>query len=516
MIQAYYGSEGALGTFIDHAPTLEDVESLLKQRVYSADTRQTLCDSLVSQYQTLPDNARSNAEIEKLRNANSYTVCTGHQLTLFGGPVFVLLKALGTIQLARRLNERNPEHHVVPVFWLASEDHDIDEIRPFRFYRTEKQWQTNEVGPSGRLSTTELGEWLGELEDGIRNEDLKSLARQARDLTEKGGNLAKLTQLWLHQFFKDTELLILDPDRPELKANFAKVMQQDVSDSAFHDALQQTNEQLNDAGFTTQVSPRRTHLFYLDGEDRLRIDEQSDGFITADQKYQWTSDELLKAIADTPQKFSPNVILRPVYQEVILPNLAYIGGPGELQYWLQLQSVFKAADVSFPVPLLRPRMMHVGGRIAEKLEQFGLSVKEVVSTDLLTLQNDLAQQQQAPPELSSWHSSISELIGQYKDSVLDFDGSLEGVLKGMEVRWQKDVEGLEKKIAKLARQKSDQQLQQLSRLYEELRPGGKPQERHLFWITMIDQYGMGLISDLLACIDLFDQRQLWLYPVENS
>ena len=344
----YLAGEPQLKPFYSYDVQQPDFESIMEDKVFSDTHRKVLHQVLTDQYQDLEVTGATARNIESLLDSQTFSLTTGHQLNLFGGPLYTPYKVITVIKLAEQLNKQYPERHVVPIFWIHTEDHDYEEINHFYpNFHTKKTYQAPFSGATGHH---------------ILSEEITSLipTHFPKSLTEgyvQGTTLAQATLRFANELYGKYGLVVLDADHPAFKRLFQETIRQELVDQVSQGIIETTSTKLKAAGYPAQINPRAVNLFYLDENGRDRIEKVEDGFRIIGREMQFTTQEMMVEVAAHPERFSPNVALRPLYQETILPNLAYCGGWGELAYWLQLGGVFDHFSVNFP--LLLPRMSAV-------------------------------------------------------------------------------------------------------------------------------------------------------------
>ncbi|MEJ2162435.1 MAG: bacillithiol biosynthesis cysteine-adding enzyme BshC, partial [Robiginitalea sp.] len=347
-----------LKPFYGRFPTLDAFGEQLKEKAggYPDSHRKVLCEVLEEQYSSLEISEATRVHLDNLQTSGTFTVVTGHQLNLFTGPLYFAYKILSTIKLTADLKQRYPDHDFVPVYWMATEDHDFEEINYFNFRGRKFRWNREAGGAVGRMKTDGLEDvfkqFSADLGPGIRADEIRSLFEHAY---LQHASLAEATRYLANELFGHFGVVILDSDHPRLKELFIPFMQQDLFENlAFH-AVSDSMEKLGklSGDYPLQVNPRELNLFYLQEGSRSRLVEEAGKFGVLDSELRFTETELRKELQAHPERFSPNVITRPLYQEVLLPNLCYIGGGGELAYWLELKEFFQRSGVAFPILLLR-------------------------------------------------------------------------------------------------------------------------------------------------------------------
>jgi bacillithiol biosynthesis cysteine-adding enzyme BshC len=311
-------------------------------------------------------------------------------------------------------------------------------------------------------------------------------------------SLAEAFRQLIDSLFKDQDLLVLDADRPELKSAFAPIMLRELTENTAASAMKLSEQWLNEYGFPQQIKAREINLFYQTNDTRKRIVRDGEMWRAIDSPMHWNAHELQSHLSANPECFSPNVALRPVYQEVLLPNIAYVGGPGEIQYWLQLKPVFDAFDVQMPVVLLRDSAVLVNQASAKKWRKWGADENMFQSN----FASELAKMvQEHAVDLTSAKQSMLDVMASLKQQLSEIDPSL---VTAADMELKKQLEGLEtleKKMAKVIRQKEEIKSQQLKAFFDDIQPNGEPQDRYCNFIDVQAQFGIPLLPALLNAFD---------------
>jgi bacillithiol biosynthesis cysteine-adding enzyme BshC len=440
-----------------------------------------------------------------LAGKETYTITTGHQLNLFTGPLYFLYKIVSTINLSRQLKEAYPDKEFIPVYWMATEDHDFEEINYFNFRNKKIKWPRESAGPVGRLSTegldTVLSVFSKELGIGKNAEWLKEIFEKAY---LKHSNLADATRYLANELFGSEGLVILDADDAELKRHFAPHVKEELLKQTSHQKVAETSELLKD--YNIQVNPREINLFYIENNIRERIILQDGTYYINNTDLKFSEGEILALLGSNPEKFSPNVIMRPLYEEVILPNLCYIGGGGELAYWLELKSYFESANITFPILLLRNSVLLATQKQADKLDKLDLSW-----ADAFSKQQDLLNRRvQSFSEFRLDFTDQKEFLKQQFESLNTIaaktDASFTGAVKAQEIKQLKGLENLEKRLLKAEKRNHAEQLERIMQIQNELFPNQSLQERK----ANFSEFYLEFDGKLLA--ELFDK----LKPLEHE
>ncbi len=484
----------------DIKPFIRDfasIDSLLKQtteKKLSDDQRALLRHVLQEQYQNVNAHESVQSNIELLSSQKTFTVTTGHQLCLFTGPLYSIFKVISTIKLAQQLKAADPTINFVPVFWMASEDHDAAEINHAYFFGKKVEWDIPASGPVGRFDTSGIHILIDIVREylGVNDQESKSIELLHRAYQEK--SLADATRYLFNELFGSYGLVILDADHPELKRAFKQEMSNELLDEVSFRAISSTNNELTQLEHRLQINPRNINLFYLHQSGRKRIERKGDVWNVVDTDKQWTQTELLSELELNPENFSPNVALRPVYQEKILPNIAYIGGPGEIAYWMQLKKSFEAHGVLFPLLVLRDSALLLSDKIKSNMSKLGLSSVDVFG-DKSTLEKRIVNAAEISLDIEI--KAISEMMIGLESKAVAVDPTLSGAVQAETQKMLNGLSQIEKKIVRALKQKEEVKLGQLNKLLQDVFPDGVLQERHDNYFQYRFAFGEDLIQILM-------------------
>lgn len=478
LIVDYLDEKSELQSLYNRFPKIENFQGQIdeKSKNFPFENREILVSELEKQYENFEISKSTSQNIQLLKLSNSYTITTGHQLNLFTGPLYFLYKIASTINLCKELKQKYPTQNFVPIYWMATEDHDFDEINYFNFKDKKFRWNRESKGPVGRLST----EGLDLVYEAFSKEiGLGNNAKYLLDLFKKSylehQNLATATRFLANELFKNEGLVIIDADAKELKKLFVPYVKRElVEQTSFH----KVNEILPKLeAYNIQVNPREINLFYIQNELRERIIFENGNYTINNTTLKFSEKELLIELENNPENFSPNVILRPLYQEIILPNLCYIGGGGEIAYWLELKSNFEANNITFPMLLVRNSVLLVTEKQALKLDKLELSWNEIFMSQKSLSDKKTKEFSAFTIDFSEQKAILQKQFEALHQIALQTDKSFTGAVKAQEKKQIQGLENLEKRLLKAERKNHASKLERIFEIQNELFPNKSLQER---------------------------------------
>jgi len=497
LVLDYLDQHSALEPFIEHAPTLDGMRSAMEARK-KFPTHRALIRSTFEQAYAGQSTAEQARNIEWLSAETTFTVCTAHQPNIFTGYLYFIYKTAHTIALCRSLKAAFPENDFVPVFYIGSEDNDLDELSVFQLNGKPFRWETDQTGAVGRMQS-DAG--IQQLIEEIRKEVSHfPYAQQLIDLLKKayakGNTMADAIFILLNEMFGAEGLLVLQPDDAALKQSFVAVMKDDLVHSRAERIVGQSIEALS-RQYKVQVNPRTVNLFYLRDGIRNRIDKRGEQYSVDGTVIRFQQSEILQELKEHPERFSPNVILRGLYQETILPNIAFIGGGSEVAYWMELRSLFEHYGVPYPVLVLRNSFLVVDAAHWSKLEALGIHEADLFKDETIVANEVIQRWAVADIHLSKETAESRALFEHLKQRAGAIDRTLVQHVHALEVGFLKRMESLEKKMLRAERKKQSTQLQRIWKLKSALFPQGSLQERKWNVLPYYAQYGPAFIHTIL-------------------
>ncbi|MBR9854240.1 MAG: bacillithiol biosynthesis cysteine-adding enzyme BshC [Algicola sp.] len=511
LICDYLDQKKELSPFFNRYPLPDNFGDQIKEKSanYPKGHRKVLVSSLNGQYKNVEVSRATQKNILALENENSFTVVTGHQLNLFTGPLYFLYKIVSTINLAKKLNKQHPNNHFVPVYWMATEDHDFDEINYFNLHGKKVLWNRKASGGVGRLSTEGLDEVFGIFASELGNlgytDRLKELFQKAY---LENPTLAEATRYLANALFGEEGLVIVDGDDKNLKKILAPYVQKDIFEHTPFEKITKSIKNLEKVSseYSIQVNPREINYFYLKDNLRERIVLKKEKYHVLNTQLDFTAEELLKELEEYPERFSPNVVTRPLYQEVVLPNLCYIGGGGELAYWLEFKSYFDELGITFPMLMLRNSALLIKEKQWDKVEKMELTVAHLFMKQHTLINKKIRDISNIDVDFTPQKQLLEEQFQHMYELAEKTDKSFLGAVKAQEIKQKKGLENLEKRLLRAQKRKLKDHVTRLTELQNELFPNQSLQERQLNFSEIYLGMGEDLVPMLLDTLNPFSQN----------
>ena len=453
-------------------PVAAELDRLRNAQGTGKADRALLCSVIEAQYAQA--GLRVPERCAALRQEQARTVTTGHQLCLAMGPAFTWYKVMTAITLAAQL-ERRWGTPVIPVFWMASEDHDFEEISGLWSGKAWHRWTPQEGqgvgGAVGRMSTEGLLEMLREWGEasGLQDASVHALVQAS------GGNLAQAMRRWMHQWFGADRLVVVDGDDPRLKAQFAGQLEKEWTEGVLFREVSRANAALELAGHKPQVHVRPVNLFHLSEASRTRVVPVGSGGWSAGAQ-SWDDAAAVQAhLARAPESVSPNALFRPLYQSWLLPDVAVVGGLAEVAYWLQLSTAYPAFEMVQPALVPRDSGWILSSENRQAMRSLGLSAHDLGQP--LEAWEKAFIGRQNPPNAAVWRAALDNALEAVRSDFKAVDSSLEGSVYAARAKIEKLLEKLDQQGRRAVRRAHAENLERLRALHEACHPQGQAQER---------------------------------------
>jgi len=498
LIEDYLADAVELKAFYQFPPNEEGLKEAILARSRCPVNREVLVDCLKKQYEglTLPDAVSRN--IEALKNENTFTVCTAHQPNLMTGYLYFIYKIIHAVKLAAFLKEQHPDKNFVPVFYMGSEDNDLAELSVFRYEDTRYQWNTAQKGAVGRMSTADLFPLIELLKSkiGPPGEQATLLKQIISEAYEGQTTIANATRFMINAFLGAYGIVVLDADDPALKRTFLSVMKEELLAPKAMDLVQQASEQLNKQ-YKAQAYARPVNLFYLKDDLRERIEYANGQWKVLHTDIVWHNEQELTAeLEQHPERFSPNVILRGLYQETILPDVAFIGGGSEVAYWMQLKAVFEYYKIFYPVLVLRQSALWIDKKEAALQEKLGWSNEVIFRPEENLIRQYVEQHAKHDVHFTTERNAFTDITQKLKVKAKAVDATLEAAAAAAINKMEYQLERLEKKMLRAEKRNMADQIRQIERFKTAVFPNHSLQERYDSFLSYYIQYGASFFQEL--------------------
>ncbi|HMQ06765.1 MAG TPA: bacillithiol biosynthesis cysteine-adding enzyme BshC [Saprospiraceae bacterium] len=503
--KAYLTRDPRLHSFYSLPPQLDSFKEAIKIREQFPVDRTLLIDSITLSYHGMQLSDKQAYHLDLLKESNTYTITTAHQPNLFTGPLYFVYKICSAIRLTLELNKAYPEHNFIPIFVSGGEDHDFQEINHCYLYGNKIEWYQDKGGPVGRLALDNFDEVLEVFIQKIGNQKFTGKIRQMLENALSGSLLYKDFQFKLiHSLFKEYGLLVIDMDQKPLKAAFIPMLKEEILSRISRKIILETQKRLDKLGFKSQAFPRDINLFYLQTNRRDRIEYQDGKYVVLDTSISFTQEEIITELHQFPEKFSPNVVMRPLYQEALIPNLAYIGGGGEIAYWLERKDQFKHFGIPFPILIRRNSAMIINHTHQLLLEKLHITPGETLQdTDALIVQF-LQNETEFDIFLDNEKNQIDYAFESIGNKAGQIDPTLEKWIQAEKVKQLKLVDQMESRIRRTVKQQQEIRVNQIKKIKDKLFPNNGLQERFDNFFQYFAADGPELIDQFIQWFDPLD------------
>ena len=477
--------------------------------------RDAVTDVLLDQNQRAGAGAETLANIERLREKNSVVTITGQQAGLFTGPLYTVFKALTAIKLAAELRVQGV--NAVPVFWVAAEDHDFAEVNHTRLVNRDGQLVTITYGacspaegkPVGAVTLCEeINDNIDELLAALPvSEFIPQLENDLRQAYAAGTGFADAFSKMMMKLFGKYGVVLINPLDDRLKHIAGEIYTQAMTRaSEFADTLVKQSSALEAAGYHAQVytSDEAVPLFIMD-EGRRTALVQRDGYFHfkgSDKKIK--SEELLDTVNRCPNCFSPNVTLRPIVQDFLLPTVAYIGGPAEIAYFAQIRSGYQLLGRIEPLVLPRASFTLIERRFAKTMTKNGLNFQDLFAglAEVFTKIGEQSLDKETSDTFQETEAVIEKQVEKLREVLLKVDSPLAEALKGGKANMLSNIHRLRATYVKNVSQRDEATRNQIERAFAVLYPNKGLQERELNVSYFLARYGYGIIDEVYEALDL--------------
>lgn len=503
----YINADTRLQSFYKHPVNIDGVLNAIKERQKFAQQREVLVNELKKQYAGIRHHAKVAENIQLLLKENTFTITTAHQPNIFTGPLYFIYKILHAIKIADELNKQLPDYNFVPVYYMGSEDADLEELGSITIDGVNYTWQTKQTGAVGRMKvdkplTSLIDDLHGQLGVLPYGEEITELFRKTYTV---GKTIQQATLELVNHLFGEFGLIVLIPDNANLKKLFQPVFEKELKEQFSNHAVNTTITEL-EKHYKVQAAGRELNLFYLTDDKRERIEVESLRFKVESLKLEWSEEEILKELSEHPERFSPNVILRGTLQEIILPNIIFIGGAGELAYWLELKNVFEAIQTPYPMLILRNSFLLVDKKYQQMIQRLGLKIEDIFQPEHELIKKIITTRTENKVKLNGELQKAESLYDEIMSLAANVDATLKQHVEALKTKAVYRLYELEKKMLRAEKRKYNSEQQQLQKIKSALFPNNSLQERVENVSAVYAKSGKQLLNVLYQSSASFNQE----------
>lgn len=504
--KAYQSEDNPFIDFINYIPSLDTFNEVINHRKAKPVNREKLVEVLTNQYSAIDNKGKVTQNINLLSSENTFTIITAHQPSLFTGPLYYVYKILSVVNLAEKLTKQYPQYNFVPVFISGGEDHDFEEINKTHIFNKTIVWDQKRGGSVGRLPLDGLENSISELKEILSDRDQgNKIKAWIDDAYAKSQTYADFTLRLVHHIFGRYGLVTLNPDNKELKTLFVPTMKRELLYQESQPLVEATQADIDKLGFKSQAHAREINLFYLQEGSRSRIVLDDNVYSILDTDLKFSEEEIIDELENHPERFSPNVIMRPLYQETILPNLAYIGGGGELAYWIERKSQFEAFNSFYPMLIRRASLMLLTKSHVKNMAKLNISVEELFNAEHQLISKLLDQESEVNLNLDKEVQEMSNLFKSIAEKAKVLDPTLEKKILAEGTKQSKVIEQLESRLKRTVKSQQETEVNKIKSLKSKLFPSNGLQERHDNFLQYYDMFGQDLLDLLKESINPLDK-----------
>lgn len=494
----YIDHAESLRPFFAHPVSLQGIQKAIEGRKKFHQNRELLVQELRKQYEGVPTTEKVRQNIETLLSPGTFTITTAHQNNIFTGPLYFIYKIIHAIKLADELNQTLPDNHFVPVFYIGSEDADLEELNHIYLGNEKLVWETGQTGAVGRMKCDKsLQQLISRMEGQLSvlpyGAEIISLLKKYYG---EGTTIADATFGFVNHLFAEYGLVLVQPDNPELKRTMIPIFEDDLLHQAASGIVEETTRRLENEGYKVQAHPREINLFYLEQDQRERIIPGEGRYRVKGSRTDRSQQEMINELHEHPGRFSPNVILRGLYQETILPNIAFIGGAGETAYWLQLKDLFTHYQVPFPMLVLRNSFLVMEKNWQAAIGKLGFGPEDIFLPEQELMNRIVERESANKTKLNGSLAEVEKLYAGFRKQAAAVDSTLEKHVEALRSRTIYRLQELEKKMLRAEKRKFSDRQRQLHSVKGNLFPGNGLQERTENFSRFYAKWGPGFLKKI--------------------
>ena len=471
---------------------------------------------LTDQYSGFKTSQKTQKNIEMFSKDNTLAIVTGQQLGILDGPLYTFYKIITAIKLSNHLKSRYDEFNFIPVFWLEGDDNDFNEVRSVNIINNENQLA--KIGYSDEIEPETAKRSVGYLEfDETINSFFKQLEENLRDTEFKEPLLSKLKEFYkegktfktsfrelIHYLFDEYGLVILDPQDKKVKDLLKPVFRKEITDFREHtEKLVYVSAKLEEI-YHAQVKVNPVNLFFSTDDGRYSIEPVDDEFKLKRKRKSFTLDELLELVDNEPERFSPNVLLRPICQDFILPTAFYVGGPSEIAYFAQVTPLYEIFNLQVPVIYPRSSVTLMETNIQKTLNKYEISLNDIFlgPEQLKQKVTDSMTEHKVDDIFSQANNDIEYAFDRIKEKLFEIDKTVADASKKYREKIFHNLNELKGKAGQAQKKKYEVTLRQIDKVCTALFPNSNLQEREINFVYFFDKYGNDFLTKIFNDLEI--------------
>lgn len=493
--------------FYKYEPELESFPQIIENKKGQVIDRKLLNSTIRTQYTNRNLTTSQENNIVSLSENDTFTITTAHQPSLFTGPLYYIYKICSVIKATQLLNNKYKAFHFVPIFISGGEDHDFEEIDHCYLFDKEIKWQEIPGGPVGRKPLDKLDDALETFSEILgKSENAEEIKTLLYNALNKSNNYKEFNFHLVNNLFEDYGLIVIDMDNASLKRAFIPIMEKEILERPSEAIISNTQKLLAEKGFKNQAFPRDINLFYIHDGRRDRITYNGSQYEIVDTSITFSEQSIIIELHNHPERFSPNVAIRPLYQESILPNLAYIGGGGEIAYWLERLDHFDYFGIPFPMLMRRNSALLINKSSNKLMEKLNISINEMLLPIDHIINQFIHRNTSIELDLGKEEEKISNIFDEISESASSIDPTISKWIQAEKTKQIKVISQIESRLKRTIKQQEETKVNQIRKLKEKLFPGNGLQERRENFFQYYMSHGKDMIPLLIDSFDPFDKN----------
>jgi bacillithiol synthase len=507
-VKKYYGKDFRDSRFyFEHFAKLTEKEN---------SNQVELSEIIKNQYEGLQAGHKTLENIEKLSKNNTLSVITGQQLGLFGGPLYTFYKIISAIKLSESLKEKFSQYNFVPVFWLEGDDHDFDEVRSINMMNDNNEIMsigyhdgaTEEInrGSVGNLKfNNNINSVISGLDSILRQSEFKTKVLELiNSCYSEGKTFKEGFKKLIYHFFDEYGLVIFDPSDKRIKRLLKPVFKKEIQEFREHSNEIIKISALLEESYHAQVKARPINLFMSEEDGRYLIEPAENEFRLKGKRRKYSLEAILEMIENYPEKFSANVLLRPICQDYLFKTACYIGGPSEISYFAQVIPLYQFFNIDQPIIYPRSSFTVIEKNILKVIDKYNLTYNDFFGEKDAIVERIIGNLSEVDVNnvFLNTDKDITLLMDSLKEKLFAIDNTLVDLTNKTRERIIHSINALKEKAEESQKRKHEVTIRQINRVANLLFPNSNLQERELNFIYFANKYGINIVQWMFNEIEI--------------